>query len=67
MRVKLPPPDVVPIDPKTGQWVPDYYDFFKNLERLRIVDLADVSTTAPTNGQVLIYVTADKLWEPGAN
>jgi hypothetical protein len=29
--------------------------------------LPDVSTTAPTNGQVLIYNTTTKLWTPGAN
>ena len=27
----------------------------------------DVSTTAPTNGQVLIFNSTTKLWVPGAN
>lgn len=65
MRLKIPPPDVPVIDLATGKFTIDYYDFFKNLERLQIVDLADVSTTAPTDTQVLKYVAATKLWTPG--
>lgn len=69
MRFKIPPPDVPPIevDPQTGEfrWTVDYYDFFKNLERLRLVDLADFSTTAPTNTQTPKFVSATGLWTPG--
>lgn len=64
-KIRLPPPDVQVIDPRTGQFTADYYDFFKGLERLQIVDLADVSTTAPTDTQTLKYVAATKLWTPG--
>lgn len=66
-RLHLPPPDVQVIDVKTGRFTPDYYDFFKGLERLGFLDLADVSTTAPTNGQVPIYNSTTKLWTPGSN
>ena len=32
-----------------------------------LANLPDVSITAPTNGQVLIYNSTTKLWTPGAN
>lgn len=67
MRIQMPPPDVQVIDPKTGLFTIDYYDFFKRLERLGLLDLADVSTTAPTNTQVLIWNDTTKLWTPGSN
>lgn len=70
-KFRMPPPDVPPIiiDPQTKQfrWNPDMYDVLKGLERLGLLDLADVSTTAPTNGQVMIYSTANKNFAPGAN
>jgi hypothetical protein len=50
-RIRIPPPDVAPIDPKTGLWTQDWYDVMKDLERVGLLDLADVSTTAPTNGK----------------
>lgn len=67
MKIRIPPPDVAPIDPKTGRWTGDYYDIIKGLERLGFFDLADVSTTAPTNGQVMIYNSTTGKWTPGAN
>jgi hypothetical protein len=66
-RTRIPPIDIPPIDPATGKWTIDYYDIIKGLERLGLLDLADVSTTTPTNTQVLIYNSTSKLWEPGAN
>jgi len=67
MKFRMPPADVVLIDPQTGLFTPDGYDLFKRLETLGFLDLADVSTTAPTNGQVAIYNSTTKLWTPGAN
>lgn len=65
---RMPPPDVVVIDPKTGQFTPDGYDVFKALERLGLLDLFGIdTTTAPTNGQVLIYNSTSGLWKAGAN
>lgn len=66
-RIKIPPPDVPAIDPATGKWTDDYYDIIKGLERLGLLDLFDVSRTTPSNGQVLIYNSANKDFEPGAN
>lgn len=66
-RFRMPPPDVVVIDPSTGRLTADGYDLFKSIERLGLLDLADVSTTAPTNGQVPIYNSTTKLWTPGTN
>lgn len=66
-RIKIPPSDVPPIDPQTGLWTPVYYDIIKGLERLGLLDLADVSTTAPTNTQVMIYNSTSGKFEPGAN
>lgn len=66
-RIRIPPPDVPAIDTATGRWTQDWYDVLKGLERLGMLDLFDVSTTAPTNGQVLIYSSANKNFAPGAN
>lgn len=67
MKIKLPPQDVQAIDPKTGLFTTDWYDVLKGLERLGLLDLFDVSSTAPTNGQVLIYSSTNKNFAPGAN
>ena len=70
-RIRIPPPDVAPveIDPVTKRfrWTQEWYDVVKGLEKLGLLDLADVSTTAPANGQVLIYSSANKNFAPGAN
>ncbi len=66
-RVRIPPIDVQAIDPRTGCFVPDWWDVLKRLETLGLLDLADVSTTAPTNTQVLIYNSTNKNFAPGAN
>jgi hypothetical protein len=66
-KIRIPPPDVPAIDPATGKWTTDYYDIIKGLERLRFFDLADVSITPPTDGQVPVYSGSSKLWTPGSN
>jgi hypothetical protein len=66
-RIRIPPPDIPVIDPATGRWTEQYYDIIKGLERLGLLDLADVSTTAPANTQVLIYNSTSKTFVPGAN
>jgi hypothetical protein len=42
-----------------------WYEYFQS--RKGLANLPDVSTTAPLERQVLIYVAATKLWTPGAN
>lgn len=66
-RIRVPPQDVPAIDLQTGRFTIDWYDAIKGLERLGLLDLFDVSTTAPANGQVLIYSSANKNFAPGAN
>lgn len=90
-KFRMPPPDVMLVDPQTGLLTPAGYDLFKGLERLGVADLADVATptalsngqflvyraaggkfvleptTAPANGQVLIWDDTNKLWVAGAN
>lgn len=70
-QIQIPPPDVAPIeiDPVTKRfrWTRDWYDVLQALERVGVLDLADVSPTAPANGQVLIWNNTTKLWTPGAN
>jgi hypothetical protein len=66
-RVRIPPSDVPAIDVKTGLFTSDWYDTLKALERLGLLDLYDVSTTAPSNGQVMIYNSTNKNFAPGAN
>lgn len=61
----LPGLDVPIVDLKTGQMTQVWYDYF--FRRQKLVQLPDVSTTAPTNGQVLIYTSATGLWTPGTN
>jgi hypothetical protein len=42
-----------------------WYTFMQAHQKLS--QLPDVSTVAPTNGQVLIFNSTSKLWVPGAN
>ncbi|MET4184958.1 hypothetical protein ABIB94_007087 [Bradyrhizobium sp. JR7.2] len=55
-RVRIPPIDVPAIDLKTGEFVIDWYDAIKALEKLGLFDLAATTTTvsglpaATTNG-----------------
>jgi hypothetical protein len=66
-RIRIPPQDVPAIDLTTGRFTIDWYDVIKALEKVGLLDLADVSTAAPTNGQVLIYNSTNKNFAPGAN
>lgn len=66
-RQPIPHPNVPVIDVRTGLMTVDWYSFFQDRTRTALADLPDVSTTAPTNGQVLIWNSTSKLWVPGAN
>lgn len=44
---------------------PIWFDYF--FAHQRLTQLPDVSTVAPTNGQVMIYNSTTKLWTPGTN
>jgi hypothetical protein len=65
MAKPLPGLDVPVIDPSTGYMTQAWYEYFQSHQRL--VQLPDVSKSAPTNGQVLVYNSTTKLWTPGAN
>lgn len=58
----FPGKDVPVVDPKTGIMNQTWYDWFQQHQKL--AQLPDVSTTAPTNGQVLTYVAATQKWTP---
>lgn len=59
----IPPHDVAVVN-ADGTMTVDWYLYFRSLS---IAGLADVSKTAPTNGQVLLFTSATGLWTPGAN
>lgn len=61
----LPGIDVPLFDPQTGMMNSVWYEYFQTHQKL--TQLPDVSTTAPTNGQVLVWNSTTKLWTPGAN
>ena len=63
MAQPLPGLDVPVVDPKTGQMTQSWYVYFQSHQKL--VQLPDVSTVAPTNGQTLKYNSTTKLWTPG--
>lgn len=65
MSKPLPGNDVPVVDPKTGLISQPWYEYFQS--RKGLANLPDVSTTAPTNGQVLIWNDTTKLWTPGTN
>lgn len=62
MSRPLPGLDVPVVDPKTGQMTQTWYEYLSQHQKL--VQLPDVSTTAPTNGQILTYVAATQKWTP---
>lgn len=62
MARPLPSPDVPVVNPQTGYMTQTWYEYFQQHQRL--TQLPDVSTTAPTNGQVLTYVAATQKWTP---
>ena len=65
MAIPFPGRDTPIVDQATGMMNQSWYDFFKFHQKLS--QLPDVSTTAPTNGQVLIWNDTLKLYVPGTN
>jgi hypothetical protein len=65
MALPFPGLDVPVVDPQTGQMTQSWYSYFQSHHRL--AQLPDVSTVAPTNGQVLVWNASTKLWTPAAN
>lgn len=65
MARPLPGLDTPVVDPQTGKMTQTWFEYFAQHHTL--AQLPDVSTTAPTNGQVLVYTAATKLWTPGTN
>ena len=62
MSTPFPGKDVPVVDPKTGIMNQVWYDYLQSHQKL--MQLPDVSTTVPTNGQVLTYVAATQKWTP---
>lgn len=62
----IPGPSVPMID-KDGRITQAWYEYLKSRELIGIANLSDVSATAPTNGQVLIYNSTTLKYTPGAN
>lgn len=65
-RIRIPPIDVPVIDLETGKMTTDWYDAIKGLERLRIQDISDVTTSAPADTNTIRYSAAGKVWNFGA-
>lgn len=53
------------VDQQSMRVTQAWWEYFTSHQTL--AQLPDVSTVAPTNGQVLVYNAATKLWVPGAN
>jgi hypothetical protein len=66
MALPFPGRDVPVVDIKTGLMTSTWHDYLK-FYNPSLSGLADVSTTSPTNGQVLIWNSTTKLWAPGSN
>ena len=62
MAIPLPGLDVPVVDPRTGIMSQAWFTYFQSHQKL--TQLPDVSTTAPTNGQTLVYNATSKLWVP---
>jgi hypothetical protein len=62
MSLPFPGLDVPVVDVKTGLMTQVWYSYFQSHQKL--AQLPDVSTTAPTNGQILTYVLATQKWTP---
>ncbi len=59
----IPGPEIPLVDDK-GRVTQPWYEYIKNIG---IANLSDVSTTAPTNNQVLIYNSTTGKYTPGSN
>jgi len=62
MAIPLPGLDVPVVDSRTGIMTQAWFTYFQTHQKL--TQLPDVSTTAPTNGQTLVYNATSKLWVP---
>jgi len=62
MAIPFPGRDTPVVDIQTGLMTQVWYDYLMFHQKL--VQLPDVSTTAPLDTQVLKYVAATKLWTP---
>jgi hypothetical protein len=68
MRVVPKPDRSTPLLNDDGKTISDAWDqYFAFLNARGLSGLPDVSTTSPTNGQVLTWNSTTKLWTPGAN
>jgi len=65
MSKPFPGVDVPLVNLKTGLMMQTWIDYFQGIQKMG--QMPDISTVAPTNGQVLIYNSTTKLWTPGAN
>jgi len=65
MSKPFPGIDVPVVNLKTGLMTQTWVDYFQSIQKMG--QMPDISTVAPTNGQVLIYNSTTKLWTPGAN
>jgi hypothetical protein len=65
MSRPLPGLDVPLVDPQTGLMTQTWAEYFQSIQKLS--QLPDVSTTTPTNGQVLIWNSTTMRWTPGTN
>lgn len=63
-KVSVPDRDARWIDDQ-GRPTPALLEFIKDLDQRAFRE--KVSPTAPTNGQVIKYVSATGLWTPGAD
>lgn len=58
----FPGVDVPLVNLQTGLMTQTWYEYLQQHQKL--AQLPDVSTTAPTNNQVLTFKTATGLWTP---
>jgi len=65
MAKPFPGLDVPVVDIRTGLMNQTWYEYFQGIQKMG--QMPDISTVAPTNGQVLIYNSTSKLWVPGTN
>ena len=65
MSKPFPGVDVPLVNLKTGLMMQTWIDYFQGIQKMG--QMPDISTVAPTNGQVLIYNSTTKLWTLGAN
>ena len=64
MAIPMPSLDVPVVNPKTGQMTQAWFLYFQQHQKL--TELPDVSSVAPTNGQVLRWNATTQLWVPSA-